>query len=231
MAVLTNNGARYEVDAAYINGYTAFTFSVWIKSNVTNTDKGFNIGGNPNGSDRWLSFRYDASGASGGGTNLIKFGIEISGIEDVYETTNNVQTTNLQHLVCTWISGDPLEVWINGQKDTPTFISPARSGSITGMTTLNIGRGAKFNDGSGGGWNGVIDDYRIYNRKLSDNEILNIYNTRGCDGIVNGLTMKYLFNDRTNSDAIDLSVENRNAAAVLGPNYTASELRYRKRFA
>ena len=231
MAVLTNNGSRYEVDSSYINGFDEITVSIWIKSNITNTDKGFCVGATPNGSDRWLSFRYDAGGASGGGTNLIKFGIEVSGEEDVYETASNIQTTELQHCVCTWRTGELMQVWIDGVLDTPTFISPIRSGTITGMATLNIGRGTKFSDGSGGGWNGVIDDYRIYDRKLSDNEIRNIYNTSGCDSIYDGLTLKYLFNDRTSSAAIDMTDNNRNASPVSSPNYTESCLRYRKRFA
>jgi hypothetical protein len=82
----------------------ALSISLWIQSDVTNTDKGFIIFEDPTGTDR-RGFRYDKAGASGGGTDVIKYGVSQSTGSEEDESSGGLQTTDWQHLVMTWQEG------------------------------------------------------------------------------------------------------------------------------
>jgi hypothetical protein len=151
-----------------LNGLGAVTFSLWIKSRVTNSDKGFIDGEAPSGNDSFCTIRYDAAGANGGGTNVMKMGINSTSGEQQWETANNTQTTEWQHVTMTWESGVGIRFYINGTLDTPSNVQAAGTGTITGCSTLIVGQGGKD---AGGGWNGFIDDVRIYTRALTADEV------------------------------------------------------------
>ena len=152
----------------YINGLIAITVSVWVKSAETNSDRGFIDGRDPGGDDTVLSLRYDAAGFEAGGNNLVKAGITTTGGIQRLESSSNVQTLRWQHFALTWSSGNELALYIDGKLDIPTFNSPATIGELIGATKLVIGKGEKD---IGRSWNGLIDDVRIYNRVLDDEEI------------------------------------------------------------
>ncbi len=154
----------------YLNGLDALTVSMWIKSDVTNTDKGFIICSDPAGSDDIITMRYDKGGASYGGTDVIKTGLTSTGGEQQLETSSGVQTTEWQHVVMTWSSGQPIRFYIDGAENTPSGRHDGIVGTITGNTKLIIGKGGK--DGAAdAGWDGMIDDLRIYDIALSEIEI------------------------------------------------------------
>jgi len=154
----------------YLNGLDALTVCIWIKSDVTNTDKGFIICSEPAGSDDIVTMRYDEAGSSYGGTNLIKMGLTSTGGEQQLETSSGVQTTEWQHVAMLWSSGQPIRCYINGVEDTPSGRHDGMVGTITGNTKLIIGKGGK-DEGASAGWDGMIDDVRIYNIALSEAEI------------------------------------------------------------
>ncbi len=160
-----------ENGADLLNGLDAFTIALWVKSNAIFTDKGFIFPQTPNGNDGIFSLRYDAKGADGGGTNVIKAGITTTKGKQIYESTSDVQTTEWQHIALTWRSGRGLTLYINGVLDQPSFNSTATEGKIKNAKKFIIGRGAKDENGS---WDGLIDDVRLYNRVLSPSEILNL---------------------------------------------------------
>ncbi len=170
---------------AHLNGLDTLTVCLWVKSNVTKTDKGFIIFENPVGNDD-RAMRYDAVGAFGGGRNLIKCGVTSDAAEGPLEypgrqllgSSDNTQTTEWQHLAMTWSSGDIVKLYINGVKDTPRWGEPAKVGTLTGYTKLIIGKGGK-DMGGDKSWNGLIDDVRIYSYALSESEIKAIYAGRG----------------------------------------------------
>ena len=164
-AIEDDNGADY------INGLTAITVSVWVKSAETNSDRGFIDGRDPGGDDTVLSLRYDAAGFEAGGKDLIKAGITTTGGIQRLETSNDVQTKSWQHFALTWSSGNELALYIDGELDTPTFNSPETKGKLTDATKLVIGKGEKD---QGRSWNGLIDDVRIYDRVLDDDEIADL---------------------------------------------------------
>ncbi|MHC4174585.1 MAG: LamG-like jellyroll fold domain-containing protein [Planctomycetota bacterium] len=154
----------------YLNGLDALTISMWIKSDVTNTDKGFIICSDPAGSDDIVTMRYDKSGASYSGTDVMKMGLTTTGGEQQLESSSGVQVTEWQHVAMTWSSGQPIRFYISGVEDTPSGRDDGTVGTITGNSKLIIGKGGK-DEGAGAGWDGMIDDVRIYNIVLSDAEI------------------------------------------------------------
>ncbi|MHC4113260.1 MAG: LamG-like jellyroll fold domain-containing protein, partial [Planctomycetota bacterium] len=160
----------------YINGLTAFTVALWVKSNLTNTDKGFIIAKDPDGHDNVLAIRYDAVGASGGGTNVIKAGITSTGGEQQLESSSYVQTTGWQHIALTWSSDNELVLYINGTLHAPSYNDTATFGAVTGATKLIIGKGTKVVSRV---WDGLIDDVAILDRVLNSFEIAQLMGSGG----------------------------------------------------
>jgi hypothetical protein len=165
-----------ETAGDYINGLEAITISLWIKSDIVGTDKGFVIFEDPAGGDN-RNMRYDAaSWAWEGGTNLIKMALDSTGGHQAFEGSDNTQTTEWQHVVMVWSSGNELLLYINGQLDIPRGNDAGTEGTITGVTKLIVGQGCKDD---GGGWDGLIDDVRIYNEALPETEILGLMTGEG----------------------------------------------------
>ncbi len=112
--------------------------------------------------------RYDMAGLNGGGTDVLKMVVTSTGGEQQLESSNNLQTTEWQHVAMTWSSGQELKFYVNGVLDLPTANDAGAAGTLSGNVKLIIGKGAKD---ISGGWDGMIDDVRIYNIALSDAEI------------------------------------------------------------
>jgi hypothetical protein len=199
---LDGTADTYAEDAdgeAYINGLPGFTVAMWIKSDQTNTDRGMFIAHEPTGQDRFLAFRYDAAGASSGGTaNVIKGGFSSTDVPDdgtneiQFETVADTQTTEWQHLAMTWGSLDPnldgdtadalgdgkLRLYIDGVETAYAWEEPRNYGGVvTDCTTVLVGNGGKGNEGQA--WDGLIDETYIYNRPLSEAEIDSLMNATG----------------------------------------------------
>ena len=149
--------------AAYLNGLSALTVCVWVKSDLTNIDRGFVSFEDPSGSDD-RDIRYDAAGSTAGGTNVIKYGVTSTGGGQQNESSSGVQVTDWQHIAVTWSSGEVMRLYINGVLNTPSHEDAATTGTITGCTKVVVGQGCKD---AGGGWAGPIDDVRIYKTALT----------------------------------------------------------------
>jgi hypothetical protein len=218
-------------DASFLVGLSALTFSCWVKCNATLPyDIGFFKTNNTWGSDDGIGIRYDAVGANGGGSQVLKCGITISGKECNIETSEFSQTNEWQFVTMAWESPDDIEIYLDGQFDTPDLVINAPHSGVTGPGNINqvyLGTGAKGSDSTG--WNGLMEDVRFYDRKLSAAEIQTIYATRGNDFITNGLLFRVLFNElpvsetATTSSIVDISGRLGDADTVGGtPTYVDS---------
>ena len=171
------DGENDYIDAAgikdTINGASAITLSLWVKSNEIGTDKGMIIGKEVDGHDDVLSIRYDLDGLSGNQDNVIKIGLTttVTGITQI-ESSGSVQTTSWQHITVTWSSGESIKLYLNGELDTLSYDDGTATGTITGLTQFIIGKGPKDESTS---WGGSIDELRIWNRALSEEEIYQQY--------------------------------------------------------
>jgi hypothetical protein len=161
-------------DGSFLNGLDALTVAVWIKSDTTNTDRGYIDFMIPNSNDD-RDMRYDAAGSTGGGTIVQKMGLTVVAADGTtntvvqLESSNNSQTTEWQHVALVWKSGEALKFYINGNPDAPTANSAATTGTLAGSTTVVIGEGGK--DNAGTSWDGLIDEIRIYNKALAQDEL------------------------------------------------------------
>jgi len=156
-------------DATYLNGLNAITICVWVKSDLTDTDKGFLIFQDPTGGDN-NAMRYDAAGSTGGGTGLLKMSVVSTEDNQQLESSSNLQTNAWQHCAMVWSSGEQLKFYVNGMPDSPSANSGATTGVTTDFEKLLLGKGGK-DEGAGDGWDGLIDDLRIYDHAISDAEI------------------------------------------------------------
>jgi len=172
-ALQFGNGTHVLDDDAedYVNGLTAITIAMWIKSNVIDTDSGFIIFDEPAGNDQ-RGIRYDADGGEGD-VNLLKYGMAYTSGNEEDESPANLQTTDWQHVAVTSASGAGLTLYINGVLVIPEEDDGSETGVITGCTTLIIGKGGKDEINSAG-WDGLIDDVRIYSRALSAEEVMGL---------------------------------------------------------
>lgn len=219
----------------FASGWTEYTIASWIKSDVSGNDKGWCNLAPTTSNDSYGGIRYDVAGVSGGGTNVMKFGVLIGASQIQCESASSVQTTSLQHVVGRWKSNAQAELWIDGSITAHTFQTAAKAGSIdNGNNEIVLGAGPK--DGAGGGWDGDIYEVRVYNRWLSQEEIETLYNTRGTDNIVQGLELKYgkisgSFGGTipTTSNLIkDLSGNGNHLTASGNPKYADNPIKYRK---
>ncbi len=152
----------------YLNGLDALTVCVWIKSNVTSTEKGFVCFIDPAGGDNG-GMRYDAESYKfPGGTNLIKLSMDTTSGNMQLEASDNTQTTQWQHVAMVWSTNNDLQLYINGQLHKPRG-TQGRGGTIV-ATKLIVGKSVK-DVGANDGWDGLVDDVRVYNKVLTADEI------------------------------------------------------------
>jgi hypothetical protein len=154
-----------------LNGLSAITVSLWVKSRVTNSDRGFIIAEVPADNDNFVTMRYDAAGSNGGGTNVLKMGVtSTSGLQQL-ESSNGLQTTEWHHVAMTWKGGVGIKFYSNGALNTPTNVQAVNTGTISGCTSLIVGQGGKLTNGN---WNGLIDDVRIYDYDLTAAQVADL---------------------------------------------------------
>ncbi len=176
-----SNTTATDLDADnYLNGLTAITIAMWVKSNVTGQDRGLVFTRSPTTHDEEIGIRYDASGASSGATSNIKASLRTDAGYVQVETGSDVQSTEWQHVTMTWESGDSLLVYIDGTRAALVYSNvPTLSGAIVGCDRLLVGLGTKNRH-----WDGLIDDFRIYDRRLDDAEIEELANMQDSPVVV-----------------------------------------------
>jgi len=153
--------------ATAFNGLSNFSLSIWIKANDTGIDKGFFEAVDSGGGDLW-GLRYDSTGATSGGSNVIKLGITTSESggntnrgADQQETKEDVQTTEWQHLLMTWEDGEGFNFYIDGELDEPTTAMQTTGGTLSDMDRFVLGDGAKAY------WDGYIDEVAVWTSTLT----------------------------------------------------------------
>jgi hypothetical protein len=219
---LGTGGTLQRLSVSNLNGLSALTFMAFIKSNIVSTDRGWIKHALPDGTDRFITARYDVSGFSGGGTNVIKAGIQLNGnVEHNAETVSGLQTTDWQHVCVRWESGSDIQIVVDGVDQTdPGSISGGNTGTTSGTDRILLGQGGK--DGGSLSWDGILDDFRFYSRYLSIDEILTIINSDGGDDIVEGLQYRYIFGEGAPSSPIPTTVNLINDISGNGNALTRS---------
>ena len=165
-------------DGTFLNGLDAITVSLWVKSNVVGTDAGFLFFKDPDGKDQW-GFRYDDEGWGTGFDDVVRGGVNTTAGYIVRESCGNIQTDQWQHVAITWQSGQNMAYYFDGQYEGRTQVP--KIGTLTGYEKVLVGKGSKDKTITQG-WNGLIDDVRLYNRRLDETEIGYLYSNARPNG-------------------------------------------------
>ena len=122
------------------------------------------------------------------GDDKIRFVVN-TGSNGIADGTTSM-TVGTWHLMTGTYDGTTVRVYLDGVEDGTT----AKTGNISSTTApvrIGVGSGA-FDEQPA---DASVEDVRIYDRVLSPDEILTIFNSRGRDGIALGLQARYLLNE------------------------------------
>ena len=161
--------------AAIVNGLSELTLEMCFKASAIDNDRGLIFADNSsNNNDNGFGLRFDTSGFSGGGNDVIKAGFGVNGQASAgssLESSSNIQSTDWMCISVVCDVGTSIDLYKDGLLDTPTNRTYVASvTSVSNCDDLVIGRGAKS-----GLWSGKIQSVRIYNRILTANEIKQNY--------------------------------------------------------
>jgi len=180
MAVVFNDGC-YRLNGFNCNQFdsTGVTISCWIRYDVTPS-----ITQRPWGAANYFELRSNTEGGGG----------QLNWANDMYSTAGTYGTTVPQlgqwyNVVCTGSSpalGDFNELWVNGVREAVTNTNVNETSSY-----LEIGSSRGLSEYM----QGAMEDFRIYNRVLSQKEIETIHSCDGTDGILEGLIYWWPLND------------------------------------
>ena len=167
-AVGTNDSGLVSV----LENVTAISISCWVKADILGHDKGFfSVRSGSFANDGQVGIRFDTVGSAGGGTEVIKTGLNSSGGRTNRESSSNAATTQWTNYIYTWQSGQRLGLYINGVADNATAGGLARTGNLNTIQGAFVGRAPR----NAAAWYGLVYEVRIYNRVVTQAEAQAIY--------------------------------------------------------
>lgn len=175
---LYDNGLGNDVETSSV------TIELWIKSDSASTDAGFFHGDTPNEEDAGCMARYDAAGAEGGQSGVIKAGfgdVDNEPNNSKLESSAGQQTTDDQHLAFAWTQNSAPDLFVNGSEDTPSWDRSSNTAIDINNNPLRFGIGSKDTLGSSG-WDGQIGEIRVSTTKRSADWIGATYNNQNAPG-------------------------------------------------
>lgn len=150
-----------------------------------------------------------------------------------------VSTGSWQHIAATFdYTNKIIRLYYNGVLDVTSAAVTWGAAPTSATNSLGFNMGSQHGGGSEF-FDGSIDDARVYNRLLSDNEIKTIFVSRGVDEIANGLQHRFLLSEgapgvtATGSVIIDVAVRKMNGTpgGTTNPAWAASSIRFRRKIA
>jgi len=166
---------------------TDFTLNAWVKMDSYNSSYGSiilskRVAGVNSG---WT---WSVTGAAGSPTGVASYGPGGGNTNAFGSTTVGLSSWHMVTSVYSLASGQ-LSIYIDGVLDNTTSGILTANGAITAL--LYIGK-----DNAAGGYyfQGAMDDIRMYNRRLSNAEIQQLYNINNIPPLSNGLIAYWAFN-------------------------------------
>jgi|694.fasta_scaffold28372_6 hypothetical protein len=203
------------VPSSSLNGLSSGSISVWVK--FLN-----------------LNFQYVLSLPNSSGNNGFDILIENGKLDSYLQTTNSAGSTGSQFVpkldiwynIVTTYDGTTHKLFVNGI----LISSVGRSGTIrNGIGQTFLGR---FSSGFGAYSNNYTSNAQLYNRALSQTEILQNYqlykNRFGYDVVENGLVLNlnsqnYVSYRETGTSWFDLTGNNNTGTLTNGPTFNTTE--------
>jgi hypothetical protein len=148
------------------------TLSAWVLLNGTNTNNSRILAKSGGGGARSWSLNIEAT--SGGVKFPATFQVAVSGSTNVSAVdTKPLTTDEWVHMAGVYRPGEVMEVYVNGELHVAR--TDAVPGSQHSNNSLPVMIGAR-NACTNCGWNGLIDEARVYGRALSATEINELVN-------------------------------------------------------
>ena len=164
----SSNSDRIETNLTGITGQAARTVAAWIKAEPTQNNNAVMVGwGLNNPTERW-SFRLNASAGNGSQWALR---LEIQGSYAITQTPLN--DGQWHHVAATHDDGATIEqvsFYVDGQLEGG--LSGTSGGGSINTAASNVVIGNSGHSVAGYGFDGAIDDVRLYDHALSDVEVL-----------------------------------------------------------
>ena len=208
-SALRFNGSSNYVATVAIPFTNAFSVSAWVNPAVTTQaayariaetqyNNGLYLGINSGGT----KYKFIVNGATGAtGTCGSAFGCAEGG-----------KVSTGWHLVTGTYDGSTAILYVDGtQVATETFTAPSRI-----SLPLYIGR---FFGASGYGWNGMIDEVRLYSRALSSAEVFAIYNYTGQGTTPPAVSITTPANGATVDGTVLLTASATSSAGIAGVQF------------
>lgn len=153
---------------------TGLTLEAWLKRDAQ-TDTGANEGiiskyvGS--GNQRSYNLYYDPT------PGVIGLALSSSGVNQTaftLQTTTNIPLGEWTHVAATWVPGQSMHIYYNGQEVANRTLLETQTALHIGTAPLWIGH--QFNTASGSTFEGLIDEAAVYDRALTATEILEHFN-------------------------------------------------------
>jgi hypothetical protein len=170
-------GASVLIPELFSNMCSTFTFAVWVMKDIID------------GNNHIIIYKgLDQGEASIGITNgILAFGVNFEngghGNQNWYSAGNihdTLKAKTYYFLVGRYVRGQQIELLINGKLIGSSAIPDLPLAKWSTHSYSAIGVHTQFPTTTG--WNGIIDDVRIYSRALSDDEVQSLYHERGWMG-------------------------------------------------
>ena len=162
------DGSDDEVEVAddvSLEGFSEMTVSAWIKFDSVSSDGGI-IGKNHNST--WEIW-FDESAANSGRSKVITFIFsDSSGSRDRIESKTSLKTNEWCHIVAVHY-GDGAKIFLNGVVDGTKNTSVVPDATDSDPVTIG-------NWSAGYPFDGKIDDVRLYNEALTQQQVWKLYN-------------------------------------------------------
>ena len=177
--VLSFDGVNDYIDLGNnndLNMSSEITVSVWIKNKNSGAEKivlGKGWYNDPNGRSWWILKDWD---------NKLKFGIITDNHEAIYNNVINTTGATWYHVVGTY-DNSKIKIYVNGDKGTDYD----KTGSFISNSSVKIGIG-HYNGYISYGFDGLINDIKIYNAALSSAQIKQNY-IAGLNSLLNNGNM------------------------------------------
>lgn len=198
-----------------LSNLSASTYSVWIypRSEGRNSRGGiFNKVSTAGSSNGGQEFEFGNAGLDGvDRTNALAFFVPYSGTSLLRITSDNsIKMGKWQHVVLTWdgsTSASNVHIYIDGVE-----ASYQKSQDAVGTRNDDTNHGLSIGVGqyviTQNPFDGVMDEFRIYNRVLSSSEIATLYRTGNISSLPNtnkGLVAYWPMNEGTSTSVGDVS--------------------------
>lgn len=221
-----NNGERVECGNVDLSSYDTASFCVWfIRESETRDARVFSNSYGSSLDQNWCLIIDDDEEPS-----RIIFRLRTTSDLEVAQYVDIVYNDTMHFFCCTY-DGSNIRLYLDGV----LLDTEPQTGNISNTDTPNTCIGVDGGDIGDRDFDGIIEDFRIYNRTLSQAEVTTIYNARGIDNIYHGLLHRWLLCEEapgveaSGSNTVKDMVGQNHGTPQLTPVYIGSQLKFRRR--